>query len=203
MDQKEKSRRNFDRQAVSYDSASHGYHARKLYPVLLSQLEQIPHSSILDLGCGTGALLAQIKERMPEASCAGLDLSEEMLAVARGRLGTSAELTQGDSECLPYEDGRFEVVVCNDSFHHYVSPEKVLKEVARVLSPGGVFLMGDTTAPAGLRGAMNLLLPYSSGGDVRLYGGKELEKLLRGVFSGVESRRVDLTSLVAWGIRAA
>ena len=57
-DYKDLSQKNFDGQAPTYDTASFGAHARSLYPVLLSQLEQIPHNSLLDVGCGTGALLS-------------------------------------------------------------------------------------------------------------------------------------------------
>ena len=81
-DYKLASRRNFDRQAAQYDTASFGRHARALYPVLLAQLAQIPHRSVLDVGCGTGALLRQIKDRWPESQCAGVDLSPGMVESA-------------------------------------------------------------------------------------------------------------------------
>ena len=85
-DYKLASRRNFDRQAAQYDTASFGRHARALYPVLLAQLAQIPHRSVLDVGCGTGALLRQIKDRWPESQCAGVDLSPGMVEIARSKL---------------------------------------------------------------------------------------------------------------------
>ena len=168
-DCKTRSGRAFDRQAWTYDTARFGSHARGLYPVLLEQLAQIPHGSVLDVGCGTGELLREVGLRFPETARTGLDLSANMLAVAREKLGGAVELVQGDAERLPFADGRFEVLLCNDSFHHYPNPGAAAAEFARVLQPGGVLLLGDCTAPAGLRGVANLFLPLSGEGDVRLY----------------------------------
>ena len=185
-DCKTRSGRAFDRQAWTYDTARFGSHARGLYPVLLEQLVQIPHGSVLDVGCGTGELLREVGLRFPETARTGLDLSANM---------------QGDAERLPFADGRFEVLLCNDSFHHYPNPGAAAAEFARVLQPGGVLLLGDCTAPAGLRGVANLFLPLSGEGDVRLYSGAELAALLEPHFHGVEFRRVGRSSLLVWGIR--
>lgn len=198
---KENSRRAFDRQAPTYDTAVFGSHARGLYPVLLSQLAQIPRRSLLDVGCGTGELLRLVGERFPETACTGVDLSPEMLAVARDKLGDGVELVQGDAECLPFPDEAFDVVLCCDSFHHYPNPRAVLAQFARVLRPGGVVLLGECTAPAGVRAVTNLLLPLSHEGDVRIYSPGELEELLSNAFHGAECRRVSATALVAWGVK--
>ena len=200
-DCKTRSGRAFDRQAWTYDTARFGSHARGLYPVLLEQLVQIPHGSVLDVGCGTGELLREVGLRFPETARTGLDLSANMLAVAREKLGGAVELVQGDAERLPFADGRFEVLLCNDSFHHYPNPGAAAAEFARVLQPGGVLLLGDCTAPAGLRGVANLFLPLSGEGDVRLYSGAELAALLEPRFHGVEFRRVGRSSRLVWGVR--
>ncbi len=200
-DYKQLSQESFDRQAPTYDTASYGAHARTLYPILLSQIGQIPHDSLLDVGCGTGALLWEILRRWPDTRCAGVDLSGEMTARARQRLESQAEILQGDAERLPFPSGHFSVAVCSDSFHHYPAPALALREIHRVLRPGGVFLLGDTTAPIPLRQLMNLLLPFGHGGDVRLYSPKELTALLSEVFHGVECRKISATSLLAWGLK--
>lgn len=200
-DYQTESQRAFDRQAPVYDTSGYSRHAQALYPVVLAQLAQVPHRSVLDLGCGTGALLAAILGRWPETDCTGLDLSEGMLGEARRKLGSRARLVQGEAATLPFADGSFEVVVCTDSFHHYPQPERVLEEVRRVLRPGGVFLLADTTAPAPVRGVLNCLLPWGHSGDVRLYGPKEVSALLGRFFQGAECRRRNAVSFLAWGIR--
>ena len=137
--------------------------------------------------------------RWPEGEYRGVDLSPEMVAIAREKLGRAALVVQGDSEHLPVPDGWAQVVVCSDSFHHYPDPEAALGEFHRVLQPGGTVLIGDTTAPPLVRGIMNRLLPFSGGGDVRLYSPRELTALLKSRFHSVACRKADLTSLLAQG----
>ena len=198
---KEYSQKNFDRQAPDYDISSYGAHARKLYPLLLRQLGEIPHDSVLDVGCGTGAMLERIAERWPGGDFAGVDLSPAMVLAAQEKLGSRAHIQPGDAEALPFPDRRFQSVLCCDSFHHYPDPQAALKEIHRVLEPGGVFLLADTTAPAVIRGMVNLLLPFGHSGDVRLYAPQEISELLSLYFHGAECRRAGSTSLLAWGIK--
>ena len=102
-DCKTRSGRAFDRQAWTYDTARFGSHARGLYPVLLEQLVQIPHGSVLDVGCGTGELLREVGLRFPETARTGLDLSANMLAVARERLAEKNADAQA-AELSPEKD---------------------------------------------------------------------------------------------------
>ena len=199
--QKERSRRAFDCQAERYDDTSLGAHARQLHPLLIRQLGEIPHTSVLDVGCGTGALLDQLSRRWPEGRYTGVDLSPNMAETAQNKLGSRARILVGDAEALPLPDSQFQAVVCCDSFHHYPRPRAALREIYRVLEPGGVLLLADTTAPAGVRWALNLLLPLSRSGDVRLYSPKELTGLFSPMFHGAECRRVNATSLLGWGIK--
>ena len=200
-DKKRQSQQAFDQQAATYDTAIQGSHARTLYPYMLQEITCAWGDRVLDLGCGTGALTAQVLEQDPRRQVTGLDLSEQMLAQARARLGDRVKLIQGDSECLPFPDGSFDVVYCCDSFHHYPNPRAVLAQFARVLQPGGILLLGECTAPAGVRAVTNLLLPLSREGDVRIYSARELEELLSTAFHGAECRRAGPTALVAWGVK--
>ena len=138
---KENSKAAFNQQAATYDKDIKGQHARSLYPVLLEKLSHIPFQSALDLGCGTGEMLKLILQKDPHKELCGIDLSEEMLAVAKSKLSEQVKLLLGDSEALPFPDNAFDVVYCNDSFHHYPAPQNVLREVNRVLKPGGTFLI--------------------------------------------------------------
>jgi SAM-dependent methyltransferase len=83
---------------------------------------------VLDLACGDGALLA----RLP-AGAIGLDLSRE-------ELGTAPRVVQGRAQQLPFAAGSFEVVTCHLAFMLFDDLPSVVRELERVLVPGGAFL---------------------------------------------------------------
>ena len=83
---KENSKSAFNQQAATYDKDIKGQHARSLYPALLEKLSHIPFQSALDLGCGTGEMLKLILQKDPFKELYGIDISEEMLAVAKSKL---------------------------------------------------------------------------------------------------------------------
>lgn len=101
---KENSKAAFNQQAATYDKDIKGQHARSLYPVLLEKLSHIPFHSALDLGCGTGEMLKLIIQKDAHKELYGIDLSEEMLAVAKSKLPEQVKLLLGDSESLPFPD---------------------------------------------------------------------------------------------------
>ncbi|WP_295578778.1 class I SAM-dependent methyltransferase [uncultured Oscillibacter sp.] len=201
QDSKQLSRAAFDRQAAGYDTGIQGSHARNLYPYLLQEIIHAWGDRVLDLGCGTGALLAQVLSEDPGRRVTGLDLSEKMLEQARARLGDRAELVRGDSEHLPFPDRSFDIVYCCDSFHHYPNPRTVVEEVGRVLEFGGVFLLGDCWLPLPGRLVMNPLLGLSREGDVKLYSRREIEGLLGVAFHRITWKQAGTRAYVAGGVR--
>lgn len=89
---------------------------------------------VLDVGCGTGALAAELARR--GAKVWGLDGSPEMLAVARGTVGPSVGLKLGAAESLPFRDGWFQRAVLR-TVVHLLDRGRALPELARVLAPAG------------------------------------------------------------------
>ena len=100
---------------------------------------------------------------------------------------------------LPFSDGSFDVVYCNDSFHHYPSPQNVLREVHRVMKPGGTFLMGDCWQPYVGRVIMNFYMHHSKEGDVKIYSEAELVSMLSTYFHNVSWEQVGNTACIAMG----
>jgi ubiquinone/menaquinone biosynthesis C-methylase UbiE len=93
---------------------------------------------VLDAGCGTGALLDRLESR-PGAEVYGLDFSGQALAYTRQR--GHGHLVQGDLTRLPFPDGTFDVITALDVVEHIREDERALREVHRVLRPGGVLLV--------------------------------------------------------------
>lgn len=201
MNKKEQSKNTFNLQANKYDTTFYSKHAKKLYPFILNEIIRIDGLKVLDLGCGTGALIAQVISEDSHRLVTGIDISEKMIEVARQKLGNKATLVVGDSEILPFDDQTFDVVYCNDSFHHYPNPQKVIAEVARVLKDGGGFIIGDTYLPIVIRQIMNTMIKYNHGGDVRIYSKSEITALLTKQFHQIKWQKISNKAYLVKGIK--
>lgn len=93
---------------------------------------------LLDIGCGTGAVLSALHDRYPAAHLCGLDLAFNMALKSAGRLGPEALLVNGDAECLPFQDGVFDLVVSASTFQWVERLDSCFGECLRVLAPGGL-----------------------------------------------------------------
>jgi 2-polyprenyl-6-hydroxyphenyl methylase/3-demethylubiquinone-9 3-methyltransferase len=98
---------------------------------------------VLEVGCGGGLIAHELAQR--QALIVGIDPSPNALEVAREKvrasgLGQNAYFEQGYAESLPYADGSFSVIVCLDVLEHVSDLQATLKEIARVLAPGGIFI---------------------------------------------------------------
>jgi ubiquinone/menaquinone biosynthesis C-methylase UbiE len=103
---------------------------------------------LLDVGCGTGVLLAEVKRRCPNVAAVGVDADPAILLIARERLrhlGFEADLEMARADALPFSDDAFDQVVSTLVFHHLSTPVKraALREIFRVLRPEGRFLLVD------------------------------------------------------------
>ena len=117
-------------------------------------------AAILDIGCGTGRLLRAAAGRFEGARLEGVDASAEMVAAGRELLDSERiSLRQGTAESLPASDGSYDLVFSTLTFHHWTDQQRGLEEVARVLTPGGRWLLADFVA-RGLLGMLRPVLRY-------------------------------------------
>jgi len=115
---------------------------------LISRADIEPGLHVLDIGCGTGTLLVKLKRQYGAAQVVGLDPDPKALRRAHikaARAAVSVQFDQGFANELPYKRESFDRVFSSFMFHHLDKPEreKMLKEVLRVLKPGGSFHFVD------------------------------------------------------------
>jgi ubiquinone/menaquinone biosynthesis C-methylase UbiE len=132
----------YARLAPEYD-AKWSFYVEATTRETLARLSLRPTDRLLDVGCGTGALLHRLSGQHRAAQLAGVDPVPEMLAVARRRLPPEVVLREGWAERLPFEDDQFDVVLSCNVFHYVRQPAAALREMSRVLSPGGRLVITD------------------------------------------------------------
>ncbi len=116
-----------------------------------------PDAFVVDVGCGTGSALRRLAPRVPKGRLVGVDPVPRMLAIARERASTDPnghriEFAEAPAERLPLEDGVADLVLAFDSIDHWSDLDAGLREVARVLRPGGrLVVVKDGGLPGGAR----------------------------------------------------
>jgi ubiquinone/menaquinone biosynthesis C-methylase UbiE len=142
----------FDRWAPTYDRSV----LQRLYfaPIQEGALDAFGAGGaaprdVLDVGCGTGRLLESVARRWTGARLTGVDASEAMVAAARRKHGEDARFSfvRGDAAALPLEPASVDAAFSTLSFHHWQDQPSGIREIARVLRPGGIFVLADVEIP--------------------------------------------------------
>lgn len=137
----------FSRQSQRYATG----HILENVADVVAALEFIPlnvPSKVLDVACGAGHTGLHLATLGHDVTLA--DLSQPMLdrtLEGAARKGVNVQTVQHPAEAMPYADATFDLVTCRVAPHHFSSPADFVREVARVLKPGGHFLLIDGTIP--------------------------------------------------------
>lgn len=138
----------WDRVAPLYDAFENMVNRASYEGTALAVAQMIgPGDEVLECACGTGAISAAIAP-----ACARLvatDYSDGMLAQARKKLAKRSNVTveQADITALPYADDSFDVAVAGNVIHLLPDPEQALRELARVVRPGGTIILPTYIEP--------------------------------------------------------
>lgn len=144
------SRNQFDKQAQNYNEQWASWSDETLR-VVLSLAAPQPSWRVLDVATGTGFTALAFAPYV--AHVTGADISPGMLQEAEKRTRatgvTNADWVEAPAESLPFADAAFDLVTVRIAPHHFVDVPAFLRETRRVLVPGGVFVLADTTVPDG------------------------------------------------------
>jgi ubiquinone/menaquinone biosynthesis C-methylase UbiE len=147
-----------------------------LYDFLIDLLELKDNEKVLEIGFGNGKFFKKLFERRNNIQVYGIDYSKEMVEEADEN--NSSEILSGalniklaGSDNIPFEQNFFDKVFCNNVIYFWEEPDKHLKEIHRVLKPGGKFFSGLKTKESTLK------LPFSRYGFV-IYESEEWKLIL-------------------------
>ena len=199
---------------------------------LLANLPALSDGRVLDMATGTGAVALKLATR-PGGRVVGADITRPMLVQANGRAARAGlrhrlELVECSAEAAPFADGAFDAVIFTYLLRYVADVPSTVRELARVLKPGGTMLALDFAVPGPAvyplwRLYTSLVLPLAGavmspswmkvgaflGGSIRQFYRRWPEHHLMKVwrdcgFYAVESRRLSLGgALIMWGVKAA
>jgi demethylmenaquinone methyltransferase/2-methoxy-6-polyprenyl-1,4-benzoquinol methylase len=194
---------------------------------LVSRVDVGSAGRVLDVATGTGAVAAELI-RQKGCAVVGLDQSPEMLAVARKHLPATVRLVEASAEQVPFEDESFDGLTFTYLLRYVDDPGATLRELARVVRPGGTIASLEFAVPRGLwrplwRVYVDAVLPTAGralsagwhevgrflGGSIRdfwrRYPLQRQLDLWRGVgIEGVDHRSLSLGgAIVIWGRRGS
>jgi len=169
-----------------------------------------PEGTMLDLGCGEGRHIFGLMEKFPDLKCIGLDPHIESLDKAFEGLkflesisNTKTNFLSGSAYSLPFSDGSFDLVVCSEVLEHLHDYKDAIKEINRVLKPGGQFLASvPAEFPEKICWLLSEAYQNQPGGHLRIFKKNELIKeVAEHNFSFESSQRFHSIHSAYWWLR--
>ncbi|MCX7846730.1 MAG: class I SAM-dependent methyltransferase, partial [bacterium] len=140
-------------EATSYASAAAQAYLSRIDDSFVTHFLRLGVTSgtVLDVGCGPGAITIKLAHHLPYLSFVGVDLSDAMLNLAYANAQAlhlpNLRFERADAKSLPYPDAAFAAVVSNSLIHHLSDPVPFFNEAARVATPNAAILFRDIRRP--------------------------------------------------------
>ena len=169
-----------------------------------------PGGTMLDLGCGEGRHIFGVMEKFPDLKCIGLDPHIESLDKAFEGLkflesisNTKTNFLSGSAYSLPFSDNSFDLVVCSEVLEHLHDYKDAIKEINRVLKPGGQFLASvPAEFPEKICWLLSEAYQNQPGGHLRIFKkNKLIKEVAEHNFSFESSQRFHSIHSAYWWLR--
>jgi SAM-dependent methyltransferase len=150
----------------------------------LTKIKFGPDFIILDVGCGGGKTLSRLAQLAPQGKVFGIDYSADMVKYSKKLNKTlieqnRVEIVEGSVEKMGFPDGFFDLVTAFETYYFWTNFAEALKEIRRVLKPGGLMLLVDEMVQDGVYEVANAKLIGET--HVRLIPLEEIRKMMQSV----------------------
>lgn len=155
---------------------------RKDQSKVVSLLDAKESVRFLDAGCGTGWAMGEFASSVNKKGLFyGVDLSTKMIEKAKEnfRGQDNFHFTKTNAESIPLDDDFFDIIICTNSFHHFLHPEKAMKEFYRLLKAGGKVYILDATSDVWFVRIVDRIMRLIEAEHVKFYSTKEYQQLFQ------------------------
>ncbi|MEM4271002.1 MAG: class I SAM-dependent methyltransferase [Candidatus Pacearchaeota archaeon] len=176
------------------------WHTGKLKTIL--DLIDKPPRNVLDVGCASGWFLNEIFRKFPKAKYTGIDPYKEAIAYGKKNY-KKLNLVVADGHKIPFPNSTFDLIICCEVLEHVTNPEKVVKEIKRVLTPNGTALIemdsGNILFKIAWYWWTNIRKGVWQHAHLHSFNAKKLEKTIkRGGLIIIKKKVFNLTMAVAY-----
>jgi ubiquinone/menaquinone biosynthesis C-methylase UbiE len=187
----------WDKWAESLDGDSwRSKYLRRAQKGVLALIDIKEKINFLDIGCGTGWAVGQVAALAGnKGSFYGVDLSSKMIEKAKENFkdNNAIHFIQADVESIPLDSDFFDAIICTNSFHHYLHPDKALKEICRLLKNGGKLYLLDPTADTWFIKLIDKIGKLVEAAHVKLYSTEEFLRMFTDAGLKYSSSRISTT----------
>jgi len=189
----DKNIRAYDKKADNYDNTFDGRFTGKFKELLLANMFIKDGDSVLDVGCGNGALLSKITKTI---NGFGVDVSPQMIKNAAVR-HPEFEFIVSSCEKISFSDNSMDIITVCAAYHHFPDIGAFALEAKRLIRQGGSLYIAEIYLPPIIRHAANIFLPFSKDGDVKFYSCKEIIDMFSGfqLVKTVRKRYIQIVQL--------
>jgi ubiquinone/menaquinone biosynthesis C-methylase UbiE len=187
----------WDKWAESLDGNSwRSKYLRRAQKGVIALIDIKEKINFLDIGCGTGWAVGQVARLVDNnGSFYGIDLSPKMIEKAKENFkdNQTIHFIQADVESIPLDSDFFDTIICTNSFHHYLHPDRALKGMRRLLKEGGKLFLLDPTADTWFIKLIDKIGKLVEHEHVKLYNTEEFRRMFTDAGLKYSSSRIFTT----------